>query len=670
MEFQLVSDYIPTGDQPSAIQELVNGIISGSEYQTLLGVTGSGKTFTIANVIKDVSKPTLILSHNKTLAAQLYGEFKQFYPNNAVEYFVSYYDYYQPEAYLPVTGTYIEKDLAVNDELEKLRLSATSALLSGRKDVIVISSVSCLYGIGNPNEFKNSIQYLKKGEKYSRNKFLLRLVENLYSRSLEEFKRGTFRVKGDTIDVYLAYADYAIRFDFWGDELENIYSIDPLTSTKIESLEEINLYPANIFVSSPETIHRAIDQIQLDMVIQVEAFKKEGKIEESKRLEERVSYDLEMIRELGYCSGIENYSRYFDQREPGTRPFCLLDYFPEDYLMVIDESHVTIPQIKAMYGGDRARKINLVDYGFRLQAAMDNRPLKFEEFDGIAKQTIYVSATPADYELQKSEGIIVEQLIRPTGLLDPLIEVRSSINQMDDLIEEIQKRIKLSERTLVTTLTKRMAEELQKYLDKVGVACRYIHSDIDTIERVEILRQLRLGVFDVLIGVNLLREGLDLPEVSLVAILDADKEGFLRDQRSLVQTVGRAARNVNGYVIMYADKITKSMEITIEETARRRTMQIAYNEQHGLVPTALNKSRESILESTTVATTDEKIHLEYLTEQHNQLMAAEPEFQYQTKAQLDEKIKQLKNKIKKAAKELDFIEAARYRDELQKIEQM
>ncbi len=670
MEFQLVSDYIPTGDQPSAIQELVNGIISGSEYQTLLGVTGSGKTFTIANVIKDVSKPTLILSHNKTLAAQLYGEFKQFYPNNAVEYFVSYYDYYQPEAYLPVTGTYIEKDLAVNDELEKLRLSATSALLSGRKDVIVISSVSCLYGIGNPNEFKNSIQYLKKGEKYSRNKFLLRLVENLYSRSLEDFKRGTFRVKGDTIDVYLAYADYAIRFDFWGDELENIYSIDPLTSTKIESLEEINLYPANIFVSSPETIHRAIDQIQLDMVIQVEAFKKEGKIEESKRLEERVSYDLEMIRELGYCSGIENYSRYFDQREPGTRPFCLLDYFPEDYLMVIDESHVTIPQIKAMYGGDRARKINLVDYGFRLQAAMDNRPLKFEEFDGIAKQTIYVSATPADYELQKSEGIIVEQLIRPTGLLDPLIEVRSSINQMDDLIEEIQKRIKLSERTLVTTLTKRMAEELQKYLDKVGVACRYIHSDIDTIERVEILRQLRLGVFDVLIGVNLLREGLDLPEVSLVAILDADKEGFLRDQRSLVQTVGRAARNVNGYVIMYADKITKSMEITIEETARRRTMQIAYNEQHGLVPTALNKSRESILESTTVATTDEKIHLEYLTEQHNQLMAAEPEFQYQTKAQLDEKIKQLKNKIKKAAKELDFIEAARYRDELQKIEQM
>lgn len=670
MEFQLISEYSPTGDQPVAIEQLVNGVLRREDYQTLLGVTGSGKTFTIANVIKEVTKPTLILSHNKTLAAQLYGEFKQFFPNNAVEYFVSYYDYYQPEAYLPVTGTYIEKDLAVNDELEKLRLSATSALLSGRKDVIVISSVSCLYGIGNPNEFKNSIQYLKKGEKYSRNKFLLRLVENLYSRSLEEFKRGTFRVKGDTIDVYLAYADYAIRFDFWGDELENIYSIDPLNSSKIESLEEINLYPANIFVSSPETIHRAIDQIQLDMVIQVESFKKEGKIEESKRLEERVSYDLEMIRELGYCSGIENYSRYFDQREPGTRPFCLLDYFPEDYLMVIDESHVTIPQIKAMYGGDRARKINLVDYGFRLQAAMDNRPLKFEEFDGLVNQTIFVSATPADYELAKSEGIVVEQLIRPTGLLDPIIDVRPSINQIDDLIEEIQKRINVSERTLVTTLTKRMAEELQKYLDKVGIACRYIHSDIDTIERVEILRQLRLGVFDVLIGVNLLREGLDLPEVSLVAILDADKEGFLRDQRSLVQTVGRAARNINGLVIMYADKITKSMEITIEETARRRTMQIEYNEQHGLVPTALNKSKESILESTTVATTDEQLHAAYYKDKHDTLLAAEPILEYQTKAQLEEKIRQIKSKMQKAAKEMDFLEAARWRDALQKLEQL
>jgi excinuclease ABC subunit B len=670
MEFTLVSDYSPTGDQPTAIQQLVNGINNFSNYQTLLGVTGSGKTFTIANVIKEINKPTLILSHNKTLAAQLYGEFKQFFPNNAVEYFVSYYDYYQPEAYLPVTGTYIEKDLAVNDELEKLRLSATSALLSGRKDVIVVSSVSCLYGIGNPNEFKNSIQYLKKGEKYSRNKFLLRLVENLYSRSVDDFKRGTFRVKGDTIDVYLAYADYAIRFDFFGDELENIYSIDPLNTSKIESLDEIHLYPANIFVSSPATIHRAIDQIQLDMVVQVESFKKEGKLEESKRLEERVSYDLEMIRELGYCSGIENYSRYFDQREPGTRPFCLLDYFPNDYLMVIDESHVTIPQIKAMYGGDRARKINLVDYGFRLQAAMDNRPLKFEEFDSIVSQTIFVSATPADYELEKSEGVVVEQLIRPTGLLDPIIEVRPSLNQMDDLIEEIHKRISLSERTLVTTLTKRMAEELQKYLDKIGIPCRYIHSDIDTIERVEILRQLRLGVFDVLIGVNLLREGLDLPEVSLVAILDADKEGFLRDQRSLVQTVGRAARNVNGRVIMYADKITRSMEITIDETERRRAMQIEYNLQHGLVPTALNKSKDSIMETTSVATTDEQIHLDYTTSKHNDLMAAEPEFEYQSKAQLENKILILKNKMLKASKDLDFIEAARLRDELLKLEQL
>jgi excinuclease ABC subunit B len=668
MQFKLVSDYSPTGDQPIAISQLVDGVRKSIDYQTLLGVTGSGKTFTIANVINEVNKPTLILSHNKTLAAQLYGEFKQFFPENAVEYFVSYYDYYQPEAYLPVTGTYIEKDLSINDELEKLRLSATSALLSGRKDVIVVSSVSCLYGIGNPNEFKNSIQHLKKGEKYSRNKFLLRLVENLYSRCLDDFKRGTFRVKGDTIDVYLAYADYAIRFDFFGDELENIFSIDPLSTKKIESLEEINLYPANIFVSSPQTINRAIDQIRFDMQIQVDAFKKEGKIEESKRLEERVSYDLEMIQELGYCSGIENYSRYFDQREPGTRPFCLLDYFPDDYLMVIDESHVTIPQIKAMYGGDRARKINLVDYGFRLQAAMDNRPLKFEEFDTIVNQTIFVSATPADFELEKSEGVIVEQVIRPTGLLDPLIDVRPSINQMDDLIEEIQQRIKLSERTLVTTLTKRMAEELQKYLDKIGIACRYIHSDIDTIERVEILRQLRLGVFDVLIGVNLLREGLDLPEVSLVAILDADKEGFLRDQRSLVQTVGRAARNVNGFVIMYADKITKSMEMTIEETSRRRKIQMEYNQQNGLVPKALNKSKENILESTTVASTDEQIRNEYHTNRHNTLMAAEPEFEYQTKAQLAEKIKQATLKMNKASKELDFIEAARWRDEIQKLE--
>jgi len=668
MNFSLLSEFSPTGDQPEAIRQLVNGVQSEAPYQTLLGVTGSGKTFTIANVINQVNKPTLILSHNKTLAAQLYGEFKQFFPNNAVEYFVSYYDYYQPEAYLPVSDVYIEKDLAINDELEKLRLSATSALLSGRKDVIVISSVSCLYGIGNPNEFEKSILHIERGKNYSRNKFLLRLVENLYSRSVDEFKRGTFRVKGDTVDVYLAYADYAIRFDFFGDEVENIFSIDPFSSKKIESFEEVNLYPANIFVSSPETIHRALDQIGEDMVVQVAAFKREGKVLEAKRLEERVSYDLEMIRELGYCSGIENYSRYFDQREPGTRPFCLLDYFPKDYLMVIDESHVTIPQIKAMYGGDRARKINLVDYGFRLQAAMDNRPLKFEEFDEIAKQVVFVSATPADYELAKSEGVVVEQLIRPTGLLDPIIDVRPSINQIDDLIEEIQKRRLIDERTLVTTLTKRMAEELQKYLDKVGIPCRYIHSDIDTIERVEILRQLRLGEFDVLIGVNLLREGLDLPEVSLVAIIDADKEGFLRDVRSLVQTVGRAARNVNGMVIMYADKMTKSMAQTIDETSRRRSMQIAYNEQNGLVPTALKKSKSQIIESTTVATTDLDQQKFIKDQAYDALMVAEPEFEYQTIAQLQDKIKKLRKQMEKAAKDLDFMEAARIRDEIIRLE--
>lgn len=662
MDFQLVSEFQPTGDQPEAIKQLVSGIKNELPFQTLLGVTGSGKTFTVANVIKEINKPTLILSHNKTLAAQLYGEFKQFFPNNAVEYFVSYYDYYQPEAYLPVTDTYIEKDLAINEELEKLRLSATSALLSGRKDVVVISSVSCLYGIGNPNEFEKSIIYLKKGTNYSRNKFLLRLVENLYSRAIDEFKRGTFRVKGDTIDVYLAYADYAIRFDYWGDEIEGIYSIDPISSKKIETLEEINLYPANIFVTSPETIHQALDQIGEDMVAQVAAFKKEGKSLEAKRLEERVSYDLEMIRELGYCSGIENYSRYFDQREPGTRPFCLLDYFPNDYLMIIDESHVTIPQIKAMYGGDRARKINLVDYGFRLQAAIDNRPLKFEEFEQITNQLIYVSATPAEYELQKSEGIVVEQLIRPTGLLDPIIEVRPSLNQIDNLIEEIHLRIKANERTLVTTLTKRMAEELQKYLDKIGIPCKYIHSDIDTLERVEILRDLRLGNFDVLIGVNLLREGLDLPEVSLVAIIDADKEGFLRDVRSLVQTVGRAARNVNGFVIMYADKITQSMQKTIDETSRRRNLQINYNQENGIIPRGLSKTREQILESTSVALSDSN----YKTENKIQI-AAEPIEKYNT-LPIEEQIKKLKKEMEKAAKDLDFIEAARIRDEIKKIE--
>ena len=663
MDFQLISEFQPTGDQPEAIKQLVSGIRKELPFQTLLGVTGSGKTFTVANVIQEINKPTLILSHNKTLAAQLYGEFKQFFPNNAVEYFVSYYDYYQPEAYLPVTDTYIEKDLAINEELEKLRLSATSALLSGRKDVIVISSVSCLYGIGNPNEFEKSILHLKKGTNYSRNKFLLRLVENLYSRAIEDFKRGTFRVKGDTIDVFLAYADYAIRFDFWGDEIEGIYSIDPISSKKMEILEEINLYPANIFVTSPETIHRALDQIGEDMVIQVASFKKEGKILEAKRLEERVSYDLEMIRELGYCSGIENYSRYFDQREPGTRPFCLLDYFPNDYLMIIDESHVTIPQIKAMYGGDRARKINLVDYGFRLQAAIDNRPLKFEEFEVITNQLIYVSATPADYELQKSEGVVVEQLIRPTGLLDPIIEVRPSLNQIDNLIEEINFRINKNERTLVTTLTKRMAEELQKYLDKIGIACRYIHSDIDTIERVEILRDLRLGNFDVLIGVNLLREGLDLPEVSLVAIIDADKEGFLRDVRSLVQTVGRAARNENGFVIMYADKITQSMQKTIDETLRRRNLQMNYNIEHGITPKGLSKTKEQILESTSVALSNNY----KIPEVKNLQQAADKTNEY-GKIDIDKLIKQLKKEMEIAAKNLDFIEAARLRDEIKKIE--
>lgn len=664
MNFELVSDFNPTGDQPQAISELVEGLESGTKHQTLLGVTGSGKTFTVANVIKEVKRPTLILSHNKTLAAQLYGEFKQFFPNNAVEYFVSYYDYYQPEAYMPVTNTYIEKDLQINEEIEKLRLAATSALLSGRKDVIVVASVSCIYGIGNPNEFANSIIYLKKGQSISRNKFLFKLVENLYSRANNEFNRGMFRVKGDVIDIYLAYADYAIRIEFWGDEIENITSIDPINNSKIEQFEEISIYPANIFVSSPENTKVALDEIGEDMVMQVEAFRKEGKKEEANRLEERVNYDMEMIRELGYCSGIENYSRYFDRREPGERPFCLLDYFPDDFLMVIDESHVTIPQIRAMYGGDRARKINLVDYGFRLQAAIDNRPLKFEEFEGLLHQAIYVSATPADYELEQSEGIVVEQLIRPTGLLDPEIEVRPSLNQIDNLIEEIQLRIDRDERTLVTTLTKRMAEELQKYLDRLGILCRYIHSEVDTIERVEILRQLRLGEFHVLIGVNLLREGLDLPEVSLVAIIDADKEGFLRNERSLVQTVGRAARNVNGKVIMYADKMTDSMQKTIDETARRRMLQMKYNEEHGITPTPLNKSKEKILESTKVADGDiEQRNLKYeFKEEVN--IAAESKMSYASKEELEKAIASKRKQMEKAAKELDFIEAARLRDEL------
>ena len=668
MDFQLVSDYQPTGDQPEAIRQLVAGLEAEIEHQTLLGVTGSGKTFTVANVIANVNRPTLILSHNKTLAAQLYGEFKQFFPHNSVEYFVSYYDYYQPEAYLPVTGTYIEKDLQINDEIEKLRLSATSSLLSGRKDVIVVASVSCIYGIGNPSEFKNSIVNLKVGQTVARNKFLFRLVENLYSRAGDTFGRGMFRVSGDTVDIFLAYADYALRIAFWGDEIETITSIDPETNQKIETYKEIDIFPANLFVSSPENTRHAIEQIQDDLVAQVENFKKEGRLEESKRLDERVNYDLEMIRELGYCSGIENYSRYFDRRQPGERPFCLLDYFPDDYLMVIDESHVTLPQVRGMYGGDRARKINLVDYGFRLQAAIDNRPLKFEEFEGMFHQVIYVSATPADYEIEKSEGVMVEQLIRPTGLLDPVIEVRPSKNQIDNLIESIQERIAVNERILVTTLTKRMAEELQKYLDKLGILCRYIHSEIDTIERVEILRQLRLGVFDVLIGVNLLREGLDLPEVSLVAILDADKEGFLRNERSLVQTVGRAARNVNGFVIMYADKMTKSMQKTIDETLRRRKLQIDYNKAHGLVPTALNKSKEKIMESTTVADGESALKTLRYEQSQEVALAAEDRPQYSNPVDIEKQLKATKKAMEKAAKELDFIEAARLRDQLFDLE--
>ena len=670
MDFKLVSEFKPTGDQPEAIRQLVSGLIAEVPGQTLLGVTGSGKTFTVANVVEKINRPTLVLSHNKTLAAQLYGEFKQFFPENAVEYFVSYYDYYQPEAYLPVTDTFIEKDLQINDEIEKLRLSATSSLLSGRRDVLVVASVSCIYGIGNPNEFANSIIHLKKGQSVSRNKFLFKLVENLYSRANSgEFKRGMFRVKGDTVDINLAYADHALRIEFWGDEIEKISAIDPENSLKLDTYDEINIFPANIFVSSPETTRKAIDQIGEDMELQVENFRKEGKLLEAQRLRERVSYDLEMMRELGYCSGIENYSRYFDQRKPGERPFCLLDYFPDDFLMVIDESHVTIPQIRAMYGGDRARKVNLIEYGFRLQAAIDNRPLKYEEFEQLIHQAIYVSATPADYEIDKSEGVVVEQLIRPTGLLDPIIEVRPSLNQIDNLIEEIQIRIEKDERTIVTTLTKRMAEELQKYLEKIGILCRYIHSDIDTIERVEILRQLRLGDFHVLIGVNLLREGLDLPEVSLVAILDADKEGFLRNERSLVQTVGRAARNVNGTVIMYADRITDSMRKTIEETARRRALQTKYNEEHGMVPTPLNKSKEKILEQTKVADGDMATRQAKYDYTEDLPLVADPVLERMSVEQLEKSIQNTRKQMEKAAKELDFLEAARLRDELFALEE-
>ena len=670
MQFNIISDFQPTGDQPTAIKQLVEGVNADLPAQTLLGVTGSGKTFTIANVIMQTQKPTLILSHNKTLAAQLYGEFKQFFPKNAVEYFVSYYDYYQPEAFIPSSNTYIEKDLSINDEIEKLRLSTTSALLSGRRDVIVVSSVSCIYGIGNPMEFRENVKTIKKGQIISRNKFLHQLVEGLYSRTTGDFLRGNFRVKGDTVDINLAYADYSLRVTFFDDEIEEIEYFETTTGRSFEKLDNVVIYPANIFVTSPATMQAAIFQIQEDMVKQVDYLKELGKHLEAKRLEDRVTYDLEMMRELGYCSGIENYSRYFDKRMPGTRPFCLIDYFPDDFLMVIDESHVTLPQIRAMYGGDRSRKVNLVDYGFRLPAALDNRPLKFDEFESMINQTIYVSATPAEYELQKSEGIVAEQVIRPTGLLDPIIEVRPSVNQIDDLLEEIDKVSKRDERILVTTLTKRMSEELQKYMLNIGIRCRYIHSDVDTLERVEILRDLRLGKFDVLIGINLLREGLDLPEVSLVAILDADKEGFLRSDRALTQTAGRAARNINGKVIMYADKITDSMKRTIDETERRRKKQIAYNFDNGLVPTALNKTRESIMGQTTVIV-DAKGNLVHpYVESADINYAADPVVQYMSKEELQKAITKTRKAMDAAAKAFDFVEAARLRDEMFALEKM
>lgn len=664
MDFKLISDFKPTGDQPTAIKQLVEGINNGEKHQTLLGVTGSGKTFTAANVIKEVNKPTLILSHNKTLAAQLYGEFKSFFPENKVEYFVSYYDYYQPEAYIPVTGTYIEKDLSINEEIEKLRLSATSALLSGRRDIIVVSSVSCIYGIGNPSTFKDGIMKVSVGDMVSRNSLLLNLVNNLYSRDEKEFSNGSFRVVGDTVDINLPYADIALKISFWGDEIESLETFDPSSNQIIESFNEYLIYPANIFVTAKDTIQDAIHEIQADMVDRVEYFREVGQPLEAKRLEERVTLDLEMIRELGYCSGIENYSRYFDRRAPGTRPFCLLDYFPDDFLMIIDESHVTIPQIRAMYGGDRSRKKNLVEYGFRLPAAMDNRPLKFEEFESIIEQTIYVSATPADYELEKSEGIVAEQLIRPTGLLDPKIYVRPSKNQIDDLLEEVNENIKKDERVLITTLTKRMAEELQKYLEKLSIRSRYIHSDVDTLDRVEIIEDLREGLYDVLVGVNLLREGLDLPEVSLIIILDADKEGFLRSERALVQTVGRAARNVNGRVIMYADKITDSMQRTIDETERRRAKQMAYNEEHNITPTAIKKKSQSVLATLNKQKNYEKAQPSKLD------MVAEEDFGYLTKNQIEEKITKTQSLMEKAAKDFDFIEAAKYRDQISELKKM
>ncbi len=660
MKFQVISDYQPKGDQPQAIEKLSKGVESGERYQTLLGVTGSGKTFTVANVIQEVQKPTLILAHNKTLAAQLYSEFKQFFPNNAVEYFVSYYDYYQPEAFMPVSGVFIEKDLSINEELEKMRLSTTSSLLSGRRDIIVVASVSCIYGIGNPVEFQKNVIAIERSQIISRTKLLHSLVQSLYSRTEADFTPGNFRIKGDTLEVYPSYADDAYRIHFFGDEIEEIESFDLKTSTVIERFEQLTIYPANMFVTSPDVLQNAIWEIQQDLVKQVDYFKEIGKHLEAKRLEERTNFDLEMIRELGYCSGIENYSRYLDGRQAGTRPFCLLDYFPKDFLMVVDESHVTLSQVHAMYGGDRSRKENLVEYGFRLPAAMDNRPLKFEEFEAMQNQVIYVSATPADYELQKCDGVYVEQVIRPTGLLDPIIEIRPSLNQIDDLIEEIQTRAEIDERVLVTTLTKRMAEELAKYLDKVSIRCRYIHSDVDTLERIEIMQDLRKGLFDVLIGVNLLREGLDLPEVSLVAILDADKEGFLRSHRSLTQTIGRAARNLNGKAIMYADKITASMQKTIDETNYRRTKQINFNTENNQVPKALNKKIDSAFTKHPLV----DIELGY-----NSPIAAEPVAEYLSTPEIEKRIRENRKAMEKAAKELDFMQAAKLRDTIKALQE-
>jgi len=667
MDFKLTSEYFPTGDQPEAIKQLVAGVNEGEVYQNLLGVTGSGKTFTIANLIQQTQKPTLILSHNKTLAAQLYGEFKQFFPENAVNYFVSYYDYYQPEAYLPTTNTYIEKDLKINDEIEKLRLRTTSALVSGRRDIIVVSSISCIYGMGNPEDFTDSVIRLKVGDVVTRNAFLFRLVELLYARTTEEFRRGTFRVKGDTVDIHLAYADYALRLSFYGDEIEEMCTIDPVTGKTLEKMDNVAIFPANLYVAPKNRTQGAIRQIQDELMARKASFESEGRFLEAKRIEDRVTYDLEMIRELGYCSGIENYSRFFDGRKTCDRPFCLLDYFPKDYLLVIDESHVTVPQIRAMYGGDRSRKMALVEYGFRLPSAMDNRPLNFDEFETLTHQIIYVSATPGDYELKQTEGVVVEQVIRPTGLLDPIIEIRPAVNQVDDLLDEVDKSIKNGHRILVTTLTKRMAEELAKYMAKLNIKCRYIHSEIKTMERVEILRDLRLGVFDVLIGINLLREGLDLPEVALVAILDADKEGFLRSDRALIQTIGRAARNSEGRVIMYADKMTDSMSRTIDETNRRRIKQIKYNEEHGITPTTVKKSREAIIKQTSVMDFKDGVQQPYIEKDINSF-AADPIVQYMTQAELQATIDKSKKEMEKASKDLDFIMAAKWRDDMYALE--